>query len=154
MGSYAWLNDGAQHLIAEFTFDALWISLNKDLRCHCVKNPADDPNPACMDCLGTGHQIKVREVELVSQNSTAQFRSKGSMIKNESVNLPKFFVDGKWPVQVDDLVAFGGHAYVINTSDDKKCNDGTVAYYLCGGAPKKANQAIFLANLRRITGGL
>jgi len=145
-----WLNRGILQTIEQCSFPAYWISLNKSVHCHCARQPGQDSNPKCPDCLGTGHKIRIQEIKTVSQNIAAAFRIQGGV--KEPAVLPVFFFAKRWPVQIDDLITYGGKVFVMLTSDDKKGDNGSIVFYHCEAAPKKANQAIFLANFNRIVG--
>jgi hypothetical protein len=147
-----WIRDEILKVLDQFAYPMFLVKVNPQLDCPCVTSPGGDADPGCVLCLGTGKKITIRKIKGLSQNSKAVFRTAQNNVKNESSNMPFFYVLPKYPVAIDDMFVENDSIFIATRVDPKKCEKGNVAYYYCETAPKKAHQAKILANFRSLIG--
>lgn len=125
------------------------IGINDEISCTCRASSTKEPNSHCPLCLGTGHQIHIRMVKGVVQESNSASTMKKNIdytITKEIFMRPEFYID------VEDIIVFNDEPLDVYQIKSHRLENNELIYRICYCTPKKYDTAIFMKNFKAIVG--
>ena len=136
-------------IIDKLSYEFFVIRLNKDIKCVCIKEGSNQPDPGCKRCLGTGYKIKIKLIDGASQETTIPqtFRTTAKFIVARN-----YYIKTKYPVEMDDIIVDGDDVFFIYEKANSISFKGNKVYQKCSAITKKLDSKLFLRNFNEIVG--
>lgn len=143
-------NRNIKAIIKKLNFPVYAVVLDRRYKCTCV-DMNNQPDPACMKCLGTGYHIKIRKTLAAMEPDDVSVRLNGASDKVAS-NYYYFDADtvpADVP-QTSNIIVRDNEVDVLLSPKLYRSDSNKVIYYYCEAVNKKTNYDIFLSNFWKL----
>lgn len=136
-----------QEIIELFTHKVYLISRDTTVMCPCINYETKQAFEDCNKCLGTGHRIKIKNIEVASQYAEMPSANR----PNENATMGKsYFTHPKYKVNYLDMIIDKNEVYIINKVKDMAAFKNEIVYRQCIGYQKRNASELFLNTFNSI----
>lgn len=144
-----WLDRGIQGIIDQFAYPCYIVQQDFNITCTCM-HYSKQADPACTKCLGTGHKIYIRQVQVYSEDIKQSVRQSYT---SEPIMSTEYYVRSKYSVARQNIFVELEEAYMVHDLEELKSADRRYVYQLCYTYPKKTNGQVFIKNFNTLIKG-
>lgn len=141
-----------QSVIKKYSYPMWLIIQDTDVDCTCVDFTTKQADPNCKKCLGTGHKIMLRHINMAHQNSRVSIKG-NDVGTSEYTIFPVFYALTDAKCKMEDLVIDGEGVFVVQHYYAEHSNESSPVYYKIEAMPKKNNAPLLLKNFKELIRG-
>lgn len=122
----------------------------ESVNCTCVNQATKQPNPSCINCLGTGHKIRIKKILGASNDIEQTVAGRGVRgSAAESVGRT-YFIKNIYPINELDLIIDGNNIFNVYRIYERRGLAGYLTHNEVKVVPKRNDKAIILNNFKTI----
>ncbi len=130
----------------------MWIILrDPQTQCTCVDPVTKQADPSCTKCLGTGRQIRIKQIEAAHQ--PLRYSLSGENLSSEYNLYSSYYTLEDIEANPEDIFVDNQRVDIVQDRYDEISNHTDCVYFRYLVAPKKTNTNVFLKNFYDIING-
>lgn len=143
---------GLHKLIKKIEYEMYIVNVDRNYTCTCLGKEANEGDPNCPKCLGTGYKIKIRKILGIKQPyKTVSKGASGAESLSSAVS--RYYIDDKYgPVKNGDLMFVKDEIDVIKLARKHKIDSTIDHYFECSAVLKKYNTKTIYKNFLKLIG--
>lgn len=146
-----YLSSNILNIIEKFSYKFFVVKQDFNVKCVCIKEGSNQPDPNCPKCLGTGYKIKIYKIKGASKDSGVPANMRNN---TQLVVAKEFYITSSFELSNDDIIIDqDDEIYFVYQSQLFKGFEGKKVYrkYIC--VPKKLDTKVFMKNFKSLIGG-